>query len=283
MEKNQYQQALTEIRKDIFLTAYSCKTAHLASAFSLVEIMFALYEEKILRFDSANPKWEGRDRFILSKGHGSLALYVMLQRAGFFGKEILSSFSKPGSILGGEPKYGDIPGVEATTGSLGHGLSLGVGMAMAHKMDGNPARTYVVIGDGECEEGTIWEAVMSAARFHLDNLTVILDCNGIQKMGTVEQSMGIREWRSRFEAFNWIVDEIEDGNNLSMVLACLSKENVSDRPRLIIAHTVKGKGVSIMEHNHDWHFKMPNKRELKVFMEELGITQEELDECRKHI
>ena len=283
MEKKQYEQALAEIRKDIFLTAYSCGTAHLASAFSLAEIMYALYEEKILRFDPADPKWEGRDRFILSKGHGSLALYVMLQRAGFFGKEVLSSFSKPGSILGGEPKYGEIPGVEATTGSLGHGLSLGVGMAMAHKMDGKPAKTYVIIGDGECEEGTIWEAVMSAARFHLDNLTVILDCNGIQKMGTVEQSMEIKEWRSRFEAFNWIVDEIEDGNNVSMVLNCLSKENVSNQPRLVIAHTVKGKGVSIMEHNHNWHFKMPNKRELKVFMEELGITQEELDECRKRI
>lgn len=283
MEKKQYEQVLAGIRKDIFLTAYSCGTAHLASAFSLVEIMYALYEDKILRFDPANPKWENRDRFILSKGHGSLALYVMLQRAGFFGKEVLNSFSRPGSILGGEPKYGDIPGVEATTGSLGHGLSLGVGMAMAHKMDGNPAKTYVVIGDGECEEGTIWEAVMSAARFHLDNLTVILDCNGIQKMGTVEQSMEIKEWRSRFEAFNWIVDEIEDGNNLSMVRDCLLKEHVPGRPRLIIAHTVKGKGVSIMEHNHNWHFKMPNKRELKVFMEELCITQEELDECRKHI
>ena len=124
---------------------------------------------------------------------------------------------------------------------------------------------------------------MSAARYHLNNLTVILDCNGIQKMGPVKNTMEISEWRTRLEAFNWEVDEIEDANDVSQVLACLQKENNTDKPRFIIAHTVKGKGVSIMEHNHNWHFKMPNKRELKVFMEELGISQEELDECKKHI
>ncbi len=277
---NDYRTEMKQIRKEIFLTAYACGTAHLASAFSLVEILYALYAGGILRVNPKDPNWRERDRFILSKGHGSLALYVMLQRAGFFSKQVLQSFSQPGSVLGGEPKYGDIPGVEATTGSLGHGLSMGIGIAMAHKMDDVDAQTYVVIGDGECEEGTIWEGLMSAARYHLNNLTVILDCNGIQKMGLVEHTMEIHDWRKRFEAFNWKVDEIKDANDPEQVMACLSEKNTTDRPRLVIAHTVKGKGVSIMEHNHNWHFKMPNKRELKVFMEELGITQEELENAK---
>lgn len=282
-QNSQYENELKAIRKEIFLTAYSCGTAHLASAFSLVEIMYALYEKKLLKYDASNPDWEDRDRLILSKGHASLSLYVMLQRNGFFSKEVLRSFSKPESILGGEPKLQDIPGAEASTGSLGHGLSLGVGMAMAHQMDGNPSKTYVIVGDGECEEGTIWEAIMSAARYHLDHLTVILDCNGIQKMGPVENTMGIKDWRSRFEAFDWDVQEIQNGHDMEEVMACLQKENTSGKPCVILAHTVKGKGVSIMENNHNWHFKMPNKRELKVFMEELDITQEELDECRRRI
>jgi len=283
MTNNHSANEMNQIRKEIFLTAYAGGTAHLASAFSLVEIMHVLYEKRVLNYNAKEPLWPERDRFILSKGHGSLALYVMLERAGFITKDLLKSFIKPGSLLGGEPKYGDIPGVEATTGSLGHGLSLGIGMAMAQKMDGSDSKVYVIVGDGELEEGTMWEGIMSAARYHLNNLTVILDCNGVQKMGTVEKTMGISEWRTRLEAFNWKVDEIEDANDVSQVLACLSEENNTDKPRFVIAHTVKGKGVSIMENNHNWHFKMPNKRELKVFMEELGISQEELDECKKHI
>lgn len=283
MTNNHSANEMNRIRKEIFLTAYAGGTAHLASAFSLVEIMHVLYEKRVLNYNAKEPLWPERDRFILSKGHGSLALYVMLERAGFISKDLLKSFIKPGSLLGGEPKYGDIPGVEATTGSLGHGLSLGIGMAMAQKMDGSDSKVYVIVGDGELEEGTMWEGIMSAARYHLNNLTVILDCNGVQKMGTVENTMEIKEWRTRLEAFNWKVDEIEDANDVSQVLACLQEENNTDKPRFVIAHTVKGKGVSIMENNHNWHFKMPNKRELKVFMEELGISQEELDECKKHI
>lgn len=274
---------LKKIRKEIFMTAYACGTAHLASAFSMVELLYVLYEKQVLNVDPKNPQWENRDRFILSKGHGSLALYVMLQRRGFFSKEVLNSFSQPGSILGGEPKRGDIPGVEATTGSLGHGLSLGVGMAIAHKLDGKESQIYVMVGDGECEEGTIWEAVMSASRYHLNNLTMILDCNGIQKMGPVEETMGIRDWKNRFEAFGWKVDEVIDAHNVQEITDCLQKKNDTNAPRILIANTIKGKGISIMENDHNWHFKMPNKRELKVFMEELEITQEELDACKKPI
>ena len=274
---------MKEIRKKIFLTAYTSGVAHLASAFSLVEMMYVLYQKGILRYDPNNPDWEDRDRLILSKGHGSLALYVALQEAGFFEEELLYTFCQPDSILGGEPKFGDIPGVEATTGSLGHGLSLGVGMALANKIDEKDCKTYVIIGDGESQEGTIWEAAMSAAHFQLKNLTVILDCNRIQKMGPVEESMSISEWRSRWESFGWQVEEISDGHNIDEIYSCLSKSNDTDRPRFIIAHTVKGKGISIMENNHNWHFKMPSKRELKVFMEELNITEEELMKCREHI
>lgn len=274
---------MRDIRKKIFLTANVSGVAHLASAFSLVELLYVLYQEKVLRVDATRPYWEDRDRLILSKGHGSLALYTALQMAGFITQEDLDTFCSPGGILGGEPKLGDIPGVEATTGSLGHGLSLGVGMAIAGKIDEKEYHTYVIIGDGESQEGTIWEAVMSAAHYKLDNLTVILDFNQIQKMGPVSESMSISQWRDKWEAFGWQVEELQDGHDLNQIREVLRKPVTKGKPRLIIAHTIKGKGVSIMENNPNWHFKMPGKRELKVFMEELNITQEELDSCKKHI
>ena len=283
---------LKGIRKEIFLTAYSAYNAHIASAFSLVEIMTALYgnnliDEPILRVDPANPSMRERDRLILSKGHGSLALYVALKNRGFITQDELGSFIKPGSFLGGEPRFGDIPGVEATTGSLGHGLSIGLGMALGNKKLGIDATTYIIVGDGELEEGSNWEAIMSAAHFELNNLTVILDANGIQKMGPVMDTMSINDWGSRFESFGWRTVHIKNGNDLDEVYEVLKNEKCEsrkeNRPTLVVAHTVKGYGVSIVENNPNWHFKLPTKRELKVFMEELNITEEEVEACRRHI
>ncbi len=278
MEKDKLQ----DIRKKIFLTGYSVNIAHLASAFSLVEILYSLYLNghlKVKPDDLGNPE---RDRLILSKGHGSLALYVMLQLAGFYDEATLKSFCKPGSVLGGEPCVPNIPGVEATTGSLGHGLSIGAGMAFANKIDDRSSKTYVILGDGECEEGAIWEAVMFAAKEKLDNLVAIIDCNKIQKMGPVDEVMGINNWKERFEDFGWDVLEV-DGHNVKELDGVFEKPNETGKPRMILAHTIKGKGVSIVENDPRWHWRLPSKRELKTFMNELNITEEEILECRKVI
>lgn len=273
---------LKSIRKTLFLTGYSASIAHIASAFSIVEILYTLYNKKVLKYDSSNPNWAERDIFILSKGHGSLAYYTILADVGFFSKEVLYSFSKPGSILGGEPALPNIPGVEATTGSLGHGLSYGVGIAIAKKMDKKTEKVYVLLGDGECQEGTIWEALMYANHMNLDNLIIIVDCNKIQKMNTLETVMSIDSWKSRFKSFGCNIIEV-DGHNVSKLEKALTKENVTGKPTIILANTIKGKGVSIVENDPRWHFKLPSKKELKTFMAELEITEEEINRCKKHM
>lgn len=269
-----------EIRKKIFLTGYSVNVAHLASAFSLVEILYSLYLNGHLNIDPNNLGDPDRDRLVLSKGHGSLALYVILQIMGFFDEKFLASFCKPGSVLGGEPCVPHIPGVEATTGSLGHGLSLGVGMALANKIDKKKAKTYVILGDGECEEGAVWEGFMFAAKEKLDNLVAVIDCNEIQKMGPVKDVMGIDNWRERLEDFGWDVIDV-DGHDIEALDQVFEKPNKTGKPRAILAHTIKGKGVSIVENDPRWHWRLPSKRELKTFMAELNITEEEVTKCKK--
>lgn len=268
---------LLRIRKEIFLAAYhgNVKAAHLASAFSVVEILYTLYCKKILNFRASIPQWEGRDRLILSKGHASLALYVMLAEVGYFNKDILKTFCSSESILGGEPNMLEIPGVEATTGSLGHGLSYGIGIALGLKMNQLDAKVFVIVGDGECQEGSIWEGVMSAYRYGLDNITVIMDCNNLQKMNSVSNTMRIDEWKNKWEAFGWKADVV-DGHNITKLQSCLQKKSIEKTPRIIIANTIKGKGVSIMENSVEWHYKMPNRKQTELFMRELGISKEEL-------
>jgi transketolase len=272
-----------KLRKNIFCAAYSYTgwLAHLASAFSVVELVYALYMKGILKYDPRDPAWDGRDYFIMSKGHASLAAYAILAMAKFFEEEELWTFCRPGARLGGEANMRIVPGVEASTGSLGHGFSFGVGIALANKMDGKNSQVYVLLGDGECEEGTIWEAVMSSVRYRLDNLTVILDFNKIQKMGPVKDTMSIESWESRWESFGWEIVKT-DGHDIDSIMEAFGLPRKEEKPRLIIADTVKGKGVSIMENNPEWHFKMPNKRELKIVLAELGITEGELEKCRKH-
>lgn len=263
-----------EIRKDITITACTASIAHIASSFSIVEILYVLYLKNVIKIDIKNPYDENREKLILSKGHGSLALYVTLYKKGFFNRDTLMSFAKPNSNLGGEPVVNSIPGIEATTGSLGHGLSIAVGIALANKLDRKDLKTYVIIGDGECEEGTMWEALFFAAKEKLDNLVIILDNNRIQKMDYVVNVMGIENWKDRFESFGLFVKEI-DGHNIEEIELVLREENVSGKPLLIIANTIKGKGVSIVENNPRWHFRLPNKKEKKIFMEELEIKEEE--------
>ena len=274
---------LKQLRKEIFLIGYAGGMAHLASCYSCLEIVYALYAKGILKFDPKNPALPERDRFILSKGHAGLTLYSVLCLNGILTKDEFKSYLKEGSHVGGEPCKRDLPCVEASTDSLGHGLSMGIGMAMAQKLDKLSSRTFVILGDGELEEGTIWEAAMSAKAFKLDNLVAILDANEIQKMDSITATIGMNNWREKWESFGWQVDEV-DGHNVEAVTECLKKQNESEKPRLVIAHTVKGKGVSIMENNPAWHFKLPNKKELQVFKAELGITDEELEEaCKERI
>jgi len=271
-----------ELRKQAFLAAYSGGSGHLASAFSAVEIIQTLYIDRVMKFDAANPYWDGRDYFILSKGHGSLALYVALAEVGFFPKAELRKFCQVDGFLGGEPHTLEVPGVESSTGSLGHGLGIGVGMALALKNDGKLNNVYVLVGDGECQEGSIWEAVMSGAAFKLDNLAVIIDGNRIQKMDFIEKIMGRNELANQFESFGWQVKTAE-GHETAALRSAIGGEWETGKPRCIIARTIKGKGLSIMEDNPAWHWRMPNKKELKTFCAELGITQKELDECKKPI
>ena len=263
---------LTELRKKIYLAGRAGGMAHLASCFSALEILYSLYCEGILRIDASNPS--ARDRFILSKGHGGLALYAVLEEAGYLPNGILKTYLQPQTRIGGEPYKRDWDVIETSTGSLGHGLSVAVGMALAQKMDHEGARTFVLIGDGESQEGSVWEAAMSAAAFHLDNLITILDCNGLQKTDHIEETMGgDPNWHNKWEAFGWNVSEV-DGHDLKALNETLSHIRSFGKPHLIIAHTVKGKGVSIMENQPQWHFKLPNRKEEIIFRNELGIMDE---------
>ena len=276
---NDWRNDVKALRKDIFLAAYAGGIGHLASSFSCVEILYALYCNGVMRFDPRRPQWEGRDRLLMSKGHGALALYAVLCKAGYFPKEQLMRFSRPESLLGGEPSLCLPYGIEASTGSLGHGLSMGVGMALAQKGDPARGRTFVLLGDGECEEGSVWEAVMTAAKYGLGNLVILLDQNGIQKMDTVEKVMSIVGWKERFEAFGLPCTEV-DGHDVDALTETLQALAPTGKTNVVIARTVKGKGVSLMENDPAWHWRMPNKRELKVFLRELDIGMEELTACR---
>ena len=270
------QQELLELRKKIFITGYKGGMAHLASCYSCLEMIYALYLKDILRYDPRNPKWRDRDRFILSKGHAGLALYGVMMKAGLIDETMYNSYLTDNSLIGGEPCMRDSAWVEATTGSLGHGLSMGLGIAMALKLDHSDAKVYVMLGDGECEEGTVWEAVMTAPAFKLDNLIAILDCNQIQKMDFVEKTIGPTRWADKWESFGWNVQDV-DGHDMEAFRTTILEPDKGEKPRLIIAHTIKGKGVSIMENNPNWHFKLPGRKELKVFKEELGISDSELE------
>ena len=263
------------LRKQIYLTVAKGGMGHLASCYSCLEILYALYVKKVLKYDIHNVNAKDRDRLVLSKGHAGVALYWVMCEAGLMNADELDTFLQPGSRVGGEPCMRDLPGIEASTGSLGHGLSMAVGMAMAQKLDQSDARTFVIIGDGECEEGTVWEAAMSAPAFHLNNLVVILDCNEIQKMTTIEGTIGLVNWKEKWESFGWLVKEV-DGHDIRALEAVFTEKNYTDKPLFVIAHTIKGKGVSIMENNPLWHFKLPNRKEKIVFQEELEIPAEEM-------
>lgn len=242
------------LRREILHTVEQARRGHINSAFSVVEILRVLYDD-ILRFDPANPGWPERDRFILSKGHGCLALYVILAEKGFFPREHLATFCAPGSMLGGHPQAGKVPGVEASTGSLGHGLPVGLGFALAGKMDGRDFGTYVLLGDGECDEGSIWEAAMCAAKHRLARLTVLVDYNKMQSYASTFEVQDLEPFAAKWRSFGFSVREV-DGHDLRALRRVLRMPPRDPaKPTAIICHTIKGKGIPTLEGNLGWHHK----------------------------
>lgn len=243
-----------KLRHIMVQTAHKAGRGHLPSAFSCVEIIRVLYGG-ILRVRPQEPGWPERDRFILSKGHGCLALYAVLAEAGFFPARELESFCAYGSLLGGHPERQTSIGVEAGTGSLGHGPSLAVGMALAARLDGSPARFFVLCGDGECNEGSVWEACLSAAKHKLDSLTLLIDSNKQQSWDDVENILPLEPLADKFRAFGMEVAEV-DGHDVEAMRRLFSRLPLTPgKPGCVICHTVKGKGISFMEGNLAWHHK----------------------------
>jgi transketolase len=227
---------------------------HIGSSMSLIEIFRVLYDD-ILRFRADEPMWDGRDRCVLSKGHGCLALYALLADKGFFPVEEMATFCRFDSILGGHPERGKIPGVEASTGALGHGLSIGVGMALAQRMKDSDSKVFVVMGDGEINEGSIWEAAMSAAKHKLSNLIAIVDYNKIQSSGATARVLDLEPLADKWTAFGFQTVEV-NGHDLSALRRAFTQAPLShSKPTAVICHTVKGRGIPFAEHDPSWHHK----------------------------
>lgn len=238
----------------------------------MADLLAVLYG-KILRIDAANPKWAERDRFILSKGHGAAILYAVLAEKGFFSKELLNTYYQNGSFLAGHANSHNVPGVEVSTGSLGHGLPIGCGMALAGKRGNKPYRVFVIMSDGELDEGSNWEAILFAPQHKLDNLVAIVDYNKIQSFGTVSEVLDLDPLADKWLSFRWAAREI-DGHNYKQIESTLESIPFEQgKPSVIIAHTVKGKGVSFMENQLAWHYKSPDDKQLAQALAELGLTK----------
>lgn len=259
------------IRVDTARMTHRAKSSHIGSCFSIADLLAVLYA-RILRVDPSRPAWPDRDRFILSKGHACAVLYAVLAEKGFFSNSRLDTFYQNGSALGGHAMH-SVPGVEVSTGSLGHGLSLGCGMALVGKRQGSPFRVFALLSDGECDEGSVWEAALFAGHHQLENLVAIVDYNGIQSIGRVNEVLGLHPFADKWTACRWAVQEI-DGHNLEEIESALQHIPLErDRPTCIIAHTIKGKGVRFMEDKLLWHYRSPNDEELRSALDELGIVE----------
>ncbi|MBO5378706.1 MAG: transketolase [Clostridia bacterium] len=278
MEKErilELQKIATDIRLGALRAVYNAKSGHPGGALSSADILACLYFSE-LNIDVNNPKWEDRDRFVLSKGHSCPGLYATLAEKGFFDKSELDSFRHTGALLQGHPDMKAISGVDMSTGSLGQGFSCACGMALGAKISGKSYRTYALVGDGESQEGQVWEAIMFAAHYKLDNLCLIIDSNGLQIDGCVKDVMNVMPYEPKLEAFGWNVITI-DGNNIEEILAALEAARaVKGKPTAIIAKTTKGKGVSFMENQASWHGKAPNEEQYNIAVSELTEYKNQL-------
>jgi transketolase len=258
------------LRRTIVGMLEAAGRGHLASAFSVVEILRALYDG-VARYDPSDPCWPERDRVILSKGHGCLAQYVLLADKGFFAEEELCTFCSPTSFLGGHPEHGKVPGVECSTGSLGHGPSIGIGFALNARYEGRDSRVFVVTGDGETNEGSFWEALLAASKHRLSNFTILVDYNKQQSYSTTAEVLELEPYADKFRAFGFEVEEV-DGHDVPALTKVLGRLPFApDKPSAIICHTVKGKGVSFVERNLSYHHKSrPTPDEVEGMLAELA-------------
>ncbi|MGH1482069.1 MAG: transketolase [Geminicoccales bacterium] len=271
MEARKLKDIANRIRRRDLQAVFEAGAGHLGGEMSVIDLLTALYFH-ILNVDPTDPLNPTRDRFVLSKGHTACALYVTLAEAGFVAKDEINTFLKPHSRLNGHPNCTKVPGVETNTGPLGHGLPVGVGMAKAAKMDGASWRTFVLTGDGEMQEGSNWEAVMAAAQFDLDNLTLIIDHNRLQQGARLAETNDLAPIAPKLEAFGWTVREI-DGHDMEAIVEALSPEaRMPGKPTGVVAHTNKGQGISFMQDRVEWHHKVPN-------LEQYEQAQKELEEA----
>jgi transketolase len=250
---------------------HQAKSSHLGTCFSMADIIACLYWET-LRIDPTRPAWPDRDRFILSKGHGAALIYAALAERGFFPLHELESYCQSGSRLTGHITSG-VPGVELSSGSLGHGLPVGCGLALADKREGNPSRTFVLASDGELDEGSNWEAILFAPQHCLDNLTLIIDYNKIQACGNTKDIIDLHPLAEKFHAFRWAVQEI-DGHDMEQIVAAFAAVPFqAGKPNVVIAHTTKGRGVSFMEDSVSWHYNSPSKEQMQSALLEIQGTK----------
>jgi len=264
----QIQQFAKDIRKAIIEQVYNAQSGHPGGALSVADIIATLYCSE-LNIDVNNPNWEERDRVVISKGHCTPAIYGALALKGFFDKKELNNFRKIDGKLQGHPDMNKVPGIDMTTGSLGQGLSVANGMALAGKLDNKNYRVYTILGDGEIEEGQIWEAAMAANKYKLDNLCVIIDNNNLQIDGTIEEVMSSYPIDEKFKTFGFEVINI-DGHSIEQIKeAFYQAKTVKNKPSCIVAKTIKGKGISFMENQVGWHGKAPNEEQYKLALEEL--------------
>lgn len=268
MNTSELKETARQIRVDVLKMLEAAKTGHPGGSLSMVDLLTVLYFKQ-MNIDPKNPKSETRDRFILSKGHGAPGLYATLANRGYFPKEELATLRRFKSILQGHPDMKSTPGLDMSSGSLGQGLSVANGMAIAARMQKKEYRVYALVGDGELQEGQIWEAAMSAAHYHLDHVTLIVDYNGLQINGDNEDVMGIKPVDEKFKAFGWNVISC-DGHDIGQIVGAFEAAVAcKGKPSVIIAKTVKGKGVSYMENNPAWHGDVPNAEQFKQAFAEL--------------
>ncbi len=257
------------LRLDILESTTRAGSGHPSSSFSAVEICTALFFGGILNFDPQRPDWPARDRFIMSKGHAAPLLYPLLARADYFPYEMIWKLRQIDSPVQGHPIYGLMPGVEATTGSLGQGLSLGIGHVLGGRLNAQDYRVYVLIGDGECQAGQVWEAAMAAAHFKTDRLTAILDYNKFQEMGPIAREMAIEPLAEKWRAFGWHVSEVDGHDIPALIGAYQDAQSVLGKPQIIIAHTIKGKGVSFVEADYTFHGRALTRAQADLAREEI--------------
>lgn len=257
-----------QIRQEVLKMSYHSHAAHIGSSLSIVDILTVLYFHT-LKINPKKPRLKTRDRFLLSKGHASSTLYAALALKGFFSKKLLATFCQNETKLGVHPEIHSLSGIEISSGSLGHGLALGVGMTIAGKVDQLPYRVFVLMSDGECDEGTVWEAALSAAQFKLDNLVAIIDYNKFQALGKTNKIMNLEPLADKWTSFGWSVKEI-DGHNISQLLETFNNiPFTKNKPTAIIAHTIKGKGVSFMENQFVWHYNNLDEQSYQKALNEL--------------